>query len=427
MKKVINAKILENNQLVNKEILFDEDKIIKIADTISEDVETIDAKGNVVLPGLIDVHVHLREPGYEYKETIKSGTLAAAKGGFTTIFAMPNVKPFPDDVETIKDYLEKIKQDAIVHVHPYACITTAEVGSEVVDMKAIQDLGILGFSDDGVGVQSDEVMRKAMQKAHEIGSIIVAHTEDMTYRSQGASMHEGIRNKELGYIGIPSACEYAQIERDLKLVEETGSRYHICHMSARKSVEYLRDAKAKGLSASGEVTAHHLLLNEMAVNGPTEKMNPPLRSSDDQEALLQGLKDGVIDCIANDHAPHSDEEKSREMDKAPFGIIGLETAFPLLYTNLVETGKATFEELVSWMSEKPAELFGLKGYGKLKEGYASDFIIVDIETTKEITKEDIVSKGKNTPFLGWKCKGFIDKTIVSGTCVYEEEATCKEN
>lgn len=426
MKKTLikNANIvIKGNELKKQDVLLDEHEILKIADVIEdEDAKIIDADGNVLLPGLIDVHVHLREPGYEEKETIATGTKAAAHGGFTTIMAMPNIIPYPDDVDVIKPYLKKIAEDACVHVLPYACITKQEAGKQLVDMKAIKQLGIYAFSDDGVGVANDAIMKEAMCKSAQENIMIVAHTEDMKYRLPKACMHEGKQNKKLHLVGIPSACESQQFLRDLKLVEETKAHYHVCHMSAKESVEYLRTYKAKGLDVSGEVTVHHLLLNEEDVKFDANyKMNPPLRSKEDQDALLQGLIDGTIDMIANDHAPHTKEEKDKGMEASPFGIVSIETAFPLLYTNLVLTNKVTLKDLITWMSEQPAKRFNMARKGKLAVGYASDVTLIDIKTRKRIDKTTFYSKGKNTPFDGWMCTGYPVMTFVDGNIVYKED------
>ncbi len=422
MKLLKNVKLLENEQLVDKEILFDDQQILKIDDHIdAEEAQIIDGKGYTLLPGLIDVHVHLREPGYEYKETIDTGTMAAAAGGFTTIMAMPNVIPYPDNVETMKQYMDKIQHDAHVHVIPYATITRQEAGKEVVDMEAFTKMGIYAFSDDGVGVQNDDIMREAMKKSHDLHTMIVAHTEDMQYRKEGACVHAGSEARERHWIGIPSECEWKQLERDLQLVEETGAHYHCCHVSAKESVQLLEEYKKKGCDVSGEVTAHHLLLNEHDVVGPNWKMNPPLRGEKDRQALINGLKSGALTLIANDHAPHSQEEKQRPMDKAPFGIVSLETAFPLLYSRLVCAGEITLSQLVYWMSEAPAKRFGMQKKGVLQEGYASDMILVDLDEEYIINRDRFYSKGKNTPFHGWRVKGRIKKTIVDGTIIYEED------
>lgn len=421
MKLLKNVHVLENNRQVRKEILFDETGILKIAEQIdAPEAEVIDGKEMTALPGLIDVHVHLREPGFAYKETIDTGTMAAAAGGFTTIMAMPNVQPYPDSTEVMEAYLQKIEADAHVHVIPYATITKAESGKEVVDMAALAKMGIRAFSDDGVGVQSGDVMEEAMKQSHALGTMIVAHTEDMSYRKPGAYMHEGTESKARGVVGIPSECEWKQLERDLKLVEKTGAHYHCCHVSAKESVQLLREYRSRGCDVSGEVTAHHLLLCDRDVVDANWKMNPPLRGEADRKALIRGLQEGALSLIANDHAPHSEEEKKRPLEAAPFGIVSLETAFPLLYTKLVLTGIVSLKQLVNWMSTAPAERFGLAHRGRLEEGYASDFTLVDLNEEYIINRKHFLSKGRNTPFHGWRVKGKIKATYVDGTCVYEE-------
>lgn len=421
MKLLKNVHVLENNRQVRKEILFDETGILKIAEQIdAPEAEVIDGKEMTALPGLIDVHVHLREPGFAYKETIDTGTMAAAAGGFTTIMAMPNVQPYPDSPEVMEAYLQKIEADAHVHVIPYATITKAESGKEVVDMAALAKMGIRAFSDDGVGVQSGDVMEEAMKQSHALGTMIVAHTEDMSYRKPGAYMHEGTESKARGVVGIPSECEWKQLERDLKLVEKTGAHYHCCHVSAKESVQLLREYRSRGCDVSGEVTAHHLLLCDRDVVDANWKMNPPLRGEADRKALIRGLQEGALSLIANDHAPHSEEEKKRPLEAAPFGIVSLETAFPLLYTKLVLTGIVSLKQLVNWMSTAPAERFGLARRGRLEEGYASDFTLVDLNEEYIINRNHFLSKGRNTPFHGWRVKGKIKATYVDGTCVYEE-------
>ena len=421
MKLLKNVHVLENNRQVRKEILFDETGILKIAEQIdAPEAEVIDGKEMTALPGLIDVHVHLREPGFAYKETIDTGTMAAAAGGFTTIMAMPNVQPYPDSTEVMEAYLQKIEADAHVHVIPYATITKAESGKEVVDMAALAKMGVRAFSDDGVGVQSGDVMEEAMKQSHALGTMIVAHTEDMSYRKPGAYMHEGTESKARGVVGIPSECEWKQLERDLKLVEKTGAHYHCCHVSAKESVQLLREYRSRGCDVSGEVTAHHLLLCDRDVVDANWKMNPPLRGEADRKALIRGLQEGALSLIANDHAPHSEEEKKRPLEAAPFGIVSLETAFPLLYTKLVLTGIVSLKQLVNWMSTAPAERFGLARRGRLEEGYASDFTLVDLNEEYIINRNHFLCKGRNTPFHGWRVKGKIKATYVDGTCVYEE-------
>lgn len=418
-----------DNELITRDVLFDENGIIAIGEEINEAADdVIAAQGCLLSSGLIDVHVHLREPGYEAKETIDSGTRAAAHGGFTTIMAMPNVKPVPDEPTIMETYRRDIAAKAHVQVIPYASITKAEAGKQIVDFHAFRQMGIQAFSDDGVGVGDDEIMREAMHQSAKEDIILAAHTEDMRYRREKSCIHEGMQSKAWGLVGIPGACEYEQIRRDLKLVKESGAHYHICHISAKESVELLRQAKAAGLDVSGEVTPHHLLLNETDMRPHANyKMNPPLRGSDDQKALLAGIQNGVIDMIASDHAPHTKEEKAKGMVEAPFGIVGLETAFPLLYTHLVKSGKITLQRLLELMSTNPAKRFRMNRKGLLQAGYAADLTLIDLHQSYIIDKADFYSKGKNTPFDGWKVYGKVMMTIVQGKIVYCEQAFHPQN
>ncbi|MBQ7992001.1 MAG: dihydroorotase [Solobacterium sp.] len=424
MKRIIrNAKVLINGTLENLELLFDESGILEIAPHIEADAEITDASGMAVLPGLIDVHVHLREPGFEHKETIATGSKAAAHGGFTTIFAMPNLNPFPDNKQTMEAYLEKIRQDAYVNVIPYGTITKGEKGEEVSDMEGMKQLGIRWFSDDGVGVANDGVMEKAQKEVRRLDALMACHTEDMNYRRPGASVHDSPAVTENGWLGIPSECESAQLERDLKLAETTGLRYHGCHISAITSLNALRAAKAKGLDVSAEVTAHHLLLEDRDVKGPNWKMNPPLRTHEDRMALIEALEEGTLDFIASDHAPHTEADKNKPMANAAFGIISLETSFPLLYTEFVYKQKRwTLGQLVNWMSTKPAERFGLQHKGKIEKGYDADLILVSLGEESVINKNSFFSKGRNTPFDGWTVRCEVKETIVSGKTVWRKEA-----
>ena len=416
-----NAKIVvKDNETRVVDILIENGFIVRIADIIDVDCEMYDCKQQLVIPGGVDVHAHLREPGYEYKETIATGTAAAAKGGYTTIMAMPNVIPFPDNVETMKQYLSKIEKDAIVNVIPYACITKQEAGNEIVDMKALKQLKITAFSDDGVGVQQVDKMLEAMQCAKQNDVMIVAHTEDMHYRKPLACVHEGVQNKKKGWLGIPSECEWVQVERDLKLALETGCKYHICHMSTKESVDLLRKYKALGANVSGEVTTHHLLLSEEDVENTNHKMNPPLRSKADREALIEGLLDGTIDFIANDHAPHSAEEKEKPMEKAPFGIVALETSIPLIYTHFVKSGKMSLQQFVEVIATKPANRFNFKNTGEIKEGFAADLVVVS-EDVEKIDTNAFVSLGKNSPFGGYEVQGMPLLTVVNGRIVFQKE------
>ncbi|TFE03557.1 dihydroorotase [Jeotgalibacillus sp. R-1-5s-1] len=382
--------------------------------------QVIDADELYLAPGFVDVHVHLREPGGEKKETIKTGTLAAAKGGYTTVCAMPNTRPVPDDLETLQNIQEKIKQNACISVLPYAAITTNQAGKELTDMEALAQAGAFAFTDDGVGVQSADQMLKAMQKAASLNKAIVAHCEDNTL-IHGGCMHDGEKSKELGLPGIPSVCESVQIARDVLLAEATGCHYHVCHVSTKESVRVIRDAKKAGIHVTAEVTPHHLLLNEHDIPGDHAdfKMNPPLRSKEDQAALIEGLEDGTIDFIATDHAPHTEEEKKEGMLRAPFGISGIETAFSLLYTEFVQTGKWTLEQLIEWLAVKPSEVFSLET-GRIQQNSVADLVLLDCQEEHVIERSEFLSKGKNTPFHGEKVTGKPVMTIKSGIIVFQE-------
>lgn len=419
-----NALVLnQQNQSHLKDILIEDEVITKIEDTITDDAKrTIDAEGRLVTAGLIDVHVHLREPGYEYKETIKTGSQAAARGGFTTICAMPNVNPEPDTAEKLNRIQEIIAKDASVKVKQYAPISKGLTSEELTNQKTLLEAGAFAFTNDGVGVQTAGTMYEAMKEAASLNASIVAHTEDESLLFDGGVMHEGKRNKELQLPGMLQLTESTQIARDVLLAEETGVHYHVCHVSAKESVRVIRDAKKAGINVTAEVSPHHLLLCEDDIPKDTSqyKMNPPLRSKEDQQALLEGLIDGTIDMIATDHAPHSEEEKNGSMLKSPFGIVGSETAFSLLYTNLVEKGKLSLQKLVESLTLKPAEVFGFEE-GRLQTGAPADLACFDLQKAAEIRKEDFHSKSSNTPFLGWQVTGTTAFTLVDGQLVYEEE------
>ncbi|MFF3021563.1 dihydroorotase [Gottfriedia sp. NPDC057948] len=412
----------ENGELLNRDVLVVNGKISVIAETIvDEDAKQIELEGKLLSPGLIDVHVHLREPGGEHKETIETGTKAAARGGFTTIAAMPNTRPVPDTIEHISALNKKIEETAVVNVLPYASITIRQAGEEQTDFEGLKENGAFAFTDDGVGVQSAEMMYKAMQKAAELNVSIVAHCEENTLIQKGC-VHEGKFSKENGLNGIPSICESVQIARDVLLAEATGCHYHVCHISTKESVRVVRDAKRAGINVTAEVSPHHLILCEDDIPGldTNFKMNPPLRSAVDREALIEGLLDGTIDMIATDHAPHTEEEKAQGMQLAPFGIVGLETAFPLLNTHFVETGKMTLQQVINFLTTKPAEVFNLNR-GKIEVGAVADLTVIDLNLEEEIDSTTFLSKGKNTPFNGWNCKGWPVMTMVNGKLVYERE------
>lgn len=381
----------------------------------------IDCKGKLLTPGFIDVHIHLREPGGEHKETIKTGTMAAARGGYTTVCSMPNTNPVPDSVEEVEKLFERIEKDAVVRVLPYAAITKGLKGEERTDISALSNTDIFAFTDDGVGIQTAGQMLEAMQEAAANDRAIVAHCEDNSILYGGA-VHEGDVSKRLNVPGILSACESVQIARDVLLAETANCHYHVCHVSTKESVRVIRDAKRAGIHVTAEVSPHHLLLTEddFVELDTNFKMNPPLRAKADRDALFEGLLDGTIDFIATDHAPHAQDEKAQDMVKAPFGIVGLETAFPLLYTHLVETGEMTLQQLVDRMTNIPANVFKLP-YGEIETDAIADLTLIDLEKEMTIDVETFYSKGKNTPFNGWDVKGVPVLTIAAGKIVYEDE------
>ncbi|PTG88086.1 dihydroorotase [Staphylococcus chromogenes] len=417
-----NAKMLEAGTLKQVDILIQEGKIKSIATQIEpqSEMQIIDAKGHFLSPGFIDVHVHLREPGGEHKETIETGTKAAARGGFTTVCPMPNTKPVPDSVENMRHLQQLIDENAQVRVLPYAAITERQAGKKHVDFEALASEGAFAFTDDGVGVQEAAKMYEAMQQAKAVNKAVVAHCEDNSL-IYGGAMHEGKRSEELGIPGIPNICESVQIARDVLLSEATGCHYHVCHVSTKESVRVIRDAKKAGIPVTAEVTPHHLLLTEEDIPGDNAiyKMNPPLRSVEDRQALIEGLLDGTIDIIATDHAPHAEDEKNQPMTRAPFGIVGSETAFPLLYTHFVKTGEWTLQQLVDYITIKPAQVFDLP-YGTLKEGAVADLTLINLDEAYEIKAQDFLSKSSNTPFLGEKVYGKTLFTMVDGEIRYEE-------
>ena len=424
------AIVIKNGQLFNKlgvleqkDIKVENGLITEIADHIDEKGhETIEAEGLLVSPGFVDLHVHLREPGGEKKETIETGTKAAARGGFTTVAAMPNTRPVPDSKETMEKLMGRIEETAAVRVLPYGSITVRETGQEMTNFKELKEAGAFAFTDDGVGVQSADMMLSAMKQAAAIDAAIVAHCEENTLIHKGC-VHEGEFSRKHGLNGIPSVCESVHIARDVLLAEAAGCHYHVCHISTEASVRTVRDAKKAGIKVTAEVTPHHLLLCEEDIPGldPNYKMNPPLRGKKDKEALIEGLLDGTIDFIATDHAPHTAEEKAAGMQKAPFGIVGLETAFPLLYTHFVEKGIISLKELIDFLTSKPCEAFRLP-YGRLEEGKAADIVLLDLKEEKKIDINEFLSKGKNTPFAGWDCKGWPVLTMAEGSIVWQKEA-----
>ena len=414
--------INESNELVAVDLLVKDGIIIEMTECIENtEAQVYDLAGKLVSPGLIDVHVHLREPGYERKETIETGTKAAARGGYTTIAAMANTIPVPDSMESVTYIEGLLQQSAQVRVFPYAAITLGERGQEIVDVEALSETSILGFSDDGRGIQEAGVMYQAMQRAKDVNKPIVAHCEDDSLLF-GGYLHDGEYAKANGHRGILSVSESAQIARDIMLAQATGVHYHICHISTKESVELVRFAKAQGINVTAEVSPHHLILcdTDIVNDDPNFKMNPPLRADADRIACVQGLLDGTIDVIATDHAPHHEDEKAWGIETAPFGIVGLETAFPLMYTTFVKTGKMTLKQLIDCMSTKPATIFNLP-YGKLEVGAVADITIIDLDKEMEIDSTQFLSKGKNTPFNGYRVAGWPVMTLVDGKVVYKDE------
>lgn len=369
-----------------------------------------------VFPGFVDVHVHLREPGYFYKETVKSGTAAAARGGYIGVCSMPNLSPVPDSLENLKKQLDIIEKDASVAVYPYASITKGEAGKELSDMEALAP-HVAGFSDDGKGVQDRKMMRAAMLKARALGKIIVAHCEDNSLLG-GGYIHDGEYARKNGHKGICSESEWGPIARDTELLRETGAAYHVCHISARESVDIVRKAKARGIDITCETAPHYLVINDgMLKDEGRFKMNPPIRSEADRLALIEGIKDGTIDMIATDHAPHSAEEKSRGLKSSLMGVVGLETAFPVLYTELVRTGVISLERLVEMMSENPKKRFSLNG--------GDGFCVWALDEKYKIDPNEFLSMGRSTPFDGREVYGRCLLTVYNGKIVYSDKRFIK--
>lgn len=413
-----NALVFRHCGFEQCDLLIIDGKIARVAGTIKvDDVETIDLAGLAILPGLVDLHVHLREPGFEYKETIATGTISAASAGYTEVFSMPNLRPAPDSIMTLKPQLDAIRTDARINVHPYGCITIGQRGEgELVDFKALAPY-VAGFSDDGRGVQNDELMYRAMVECKKYGKAIVAHCE-VNQLLHGGYIHDGDYARTHGHKGICSESEWQQVKRDLELVNRTGCRYHVCHISTRESVELIRRAKAQGLPVTCETAPHYLLLNDADLKEEGNfKMNPPLRSVEDQAALIEGIVDGTIDCIATDHAPHSVEEKSKGLENSAFGIVGLETAFPLLYTHLVKTNVISMEKLVALMSTNPRHIMGLE---PVRTGRSADLAVFNLSADYRINPNLFLTKGRSTPFSGYRVQSECVMTILRGDIVYNK-------
>ena len=379
----------------------------------------VDCTDRLIIPGFTDVHVHLREPGFFYKETIKTGTRAAAKGGYTCVCPMPNLKPAPSDMESLNAQLSIIEKDAAVKTIPYGTITQNQDGrSELSDMEAMAPY-VCAFSDDGKGVQTGDLMEEAMMKAKSLGKLIVAHCEDESLLT-GGYIHEGEYAKAHGHKGICSESEWGQVARDAELAEKTGCSYHVCHISTKETVDIIRGAKARGVDITCETGPHYLVLcdDDLQEDGRF-KMNPPLRAEADKEALISGIQDGTIDMIATDHAPHSAEEKSKGLAGSAFGIVGLETCFPILYTHLVKKDIISLEKLIELMSVNPRKRFGFAG-GYIEDGAPADITVLDLNRQWTIDPADFVSMGRATPFDGWQVFGKVTMTMVEGEVKYEE-------
>lgn len=406
----------------NYDILIKDNRVWKVAPKLSlNDLNVdrvIDATGKYIMPGLIDLHVHLREPGYEYKETILTGSKAAAAGGFTTICAMPNTMPALDNPDTIRFVLDRAKF-GLVNIHPIGAITIGQEGNELTDISEMIKAGAVGISEDGKSVIDTSLYAKAMEQAARLGTLVFAHCEDKSLAANGV-INAGNKARELSVEGISNAVEDIIVARDIILAKETGARLHLCHCSTKGSTEILDMAKSNGLNVTGETCPHYFTLSDEAIPGDDSnyKMNPPLRSPKDVEAIINALKSDVLDVIATDHAPHSVEEKEQSINKAPFGIVGLETAFSITYTELVKTGILSLKQLVEKMSLNPAKILGIEG-GCIGEGKPADIIIIDPNEEHTIDKNDFFSKGINTPFHGKKVYGRVLYTIVSGEVKYE--------
>lgn len=406
----INKIPMDFGQILSGDIAQTGETLFSLKDQQFSAVESLDSSEYFIFPGFCDVHVHFREPGFSYKETIATGSMAAARGGYTAVCTMPNLDPVPDSCEHLKVQQDIIDSDACIGVYPYGAITAGEKGETLADMAAMSG-SVIAFSDDGHGVQSEDMMRQAMLEARDLGKLIVAHCEDNSLL-RGGYIHDGQYAREHGHRGICSESEYGQIARDLKLAEETGCSYHVCHISAKESVELIRQAKKRGADVTCETAPHYLILDDSdLLEEGRFKMNPPLRDKTDRQALIEGIQDGTIDIIATDHAPHGAEEKAKGLAGSPFGIVGIETAFPLLYTYLVRTGIISMEKLMELLVVNPRKRFGIP--------LGNEFSIWSMEKTV-VDPEDFLSKGKATPFAGWEIFGKCLLTVYNGNIVFKQ-------
>lgn len=416
------GQLYQGGAFVSADVAIEQGVVLEIGASIPVQFgdHVVDCSRCFIIPGFVDVHVHLREPGFLYKETVETGTMAAARGGYTAVCSMPNLNPAPDTMEHLNVQLDAIKKDAKIAVYPYGCITVGQKGSgELVDYEAIAP-HVIGFSDDGKGVQEESLMKEAMRRIAKTGKVLAAHCE-VESLLHGGYIHDGEYAKQHGHKGICSESETVQVVRDLQMVKETGVKYHVCHVSAKETVEAIRRAKREGVDVTCETGPHYLLLTDMDLQEDGRfKMNPPLRSAEDRAALIEGILDGTVDMIATDHAPHSAEEKGKGLAGSLMGVVGLETAFQMMYTYLVlEKGILTLEKLVHLMSVAPRERFGITG--GLAVGQQADIAVLDLEKEGTVDPDAFLSKGHATPFAGMKTRGDIMLTMYKGEIVYQQK------
>lgn len=427
-----NAAVFTKEGFTVRDILVDDHRVLLSFSSEEEsEAAVLNMDGLFIIPGFADVHVHLREPGFSYKETIRTGTMAAARGGYSVVCAMPNLKPAPSTGEALKQELDLIARDALVKVKPLASITMEQTGrGELGRLEETAPL-VCAFSDDGKGIQDEETMREAMQRIRALDGLISAHCEDEAELKPGGCIHEGAYAAAHGHVGINSASEWKQVERDIRLCEETGVRYHVCHVSTKESVALIREAKARGVNVTCETGPHYLMFTDMDLQEDGKwKMNPPIRSQEDRHALLEGIKDGTIDCIITDHAPHSAEEKGKGLDKSSFGIVGLECCFAAMYHNLVlrdpehpESGKGaiTLEKLLELMCINPRRIFRLEGSSYIEDGCPADLAVLDLEKKWCVDADSFYSLGHSTLFDGMEVQGEVVSTFVDGRQIYDRE------
>ena len=411
---------MRNGLIERADVYVVDGKIARVAADVqpAEGDKIYDWTGLTIMSGLVDLHVHLREPGFSSKETIATGTAAAAHGGFTTVCSMPNLAPAPDTMENLQQQLDIIERDAVIKVLPYATITRKRAGDELVNFAELKPY-VAGFSDDGTGVQTEEVMRQAMVEAAKTDTIIAAHCE-VDELLRGGYIHDGEYAAKNGHRGICSESEWKQVERDIELAAEAGCRYHVCHISTKQTVELIRQAKARGVKITCETGPHYLTMCDMDLKEEGRfKMNPPIRSAEDSDALIAGLQEGTIDVVATDHAPHTAEEKSRGLERSAMGVVGIETSFAVIYTKLVKAGIISLEKAVEVLAETPRKIFNLGG--GLKEGEAADIAVFDLEKEFTVDPDTFLSKGRSTPFEGWQLQGECCLTLVDGRVAYERK------